>query len=52
MPCGIPKAFTYCSLSKRYFIGVAINNNKIYETPSNIAINLKTHFNVYSTLQI
>ncbi len=47
----MPRAFTYCSLSKRYFIGVAINNNR-YEVPSNIAINLKILFNVNSTAQI
>ena len=42
MPCGIPNSFTYCGSSDKYFIGTAMNNNKIYETPSNTAKILKT----------
>lgn len=38
----MPRYFTYSGLSSIYFIGVAINNNSMYDTPSKKAIILNT----------
>ena len=36
----MPNSLTYCGSCNRYLIGVAINNNRIYETPSKRATSL------------
>ncbi len=40
-PCGMPSNFTYSGFPDKYFIGVAINSNKIYDMPSRKATILK-----------
>ena len=41
IPCGIPNILTYVSSCNKYFTGVAINNSKMYESPSKKAMILK-----------
>ncbi len=54
-PWGIPNNFTYEGSFNKYLMGVAINNSKIYETPSKKAVMRKMFKNEtirYSTKKI